>query len=53
MGECPDWFELLEAADLLHCRPWELVKQPQFWIDAAYCRAAALEHARNPTGGDT
>lgn len=53
MGAQPDWDELLDAADRLRCTPWELSKQPRFWIEAVFARDAAYAHARNPTGGES
>lgn len=55
MGERPDWYsdwlDLKRAGDFYHCAPWELIKQPHFWIEAAFAHEVAEAHARNPTGG--
>lgn len=51
MGEPADWYEVQQAADQYHCPPWELLKQPHFWIEAARARASAEAHARKPHGG--
>lgn len=35
MGEAPDWWFLIRAARYLGVAPWELSKQPEFWMNAA------------------
>lgn len=41
MGECPDWYPLLKAAKWLGVPPWELVDQPQVWMEWALIADAA------------
>lgn len=31
MGECPDWYELIQAARYLGVPPWDLAMQPVCW----------------------
>ena len=42
MGEVPDWYPLIVAAEVYHCSPWELEDQPVYWRD----RALILRSAR-------
>lgn len=35
MGEAPDWWFLIRAARYLGVAPWDLARQPVFWMDAA------------------
>jgi hypothetical protein len=42
-GEVPDWAPLLDAAQVCHCPPWELLERETYWLDwaLAYQRAHA------------
>lgn len=31
MGECPDDYALIKAANYLNCKPWELMEQSMWW----------------------
>jgi hypothetical protein len=46
MGECPEWYPLLEAAIHMKVKPWELEKQPQFWIDVALMHKQGLSYIK-------
>lgn len=35
MGECPDWYPLLQAARWLKVAPWDLARQPVWWMRIA------------------
>lgn len=41
MGECPDWFTVVQAARYLGVAPWELLTKPVFWMRAALEAQAA------------
>jgi hypothetical protein len=46
MGECPDWYAIIRAAQYLGVPPWELMKQPIFWRIKALSAMSAEESAR-------
>jgi len=46
MGECPDWYPLLQAARYLRVAPWDLIDQNIFWRRIALDAQAAEAHAR-------
>ena len=35
MGECPDWYTVIQAAKYLNMSPIELMKEPVWWFDKA------------------
>lgn len=41
----PDWYNALQAAELLRCAPWELPEQPIYWVEAALAKARAEQRA--------
>jgi hypothetical protein len=52
MGECPDWYAVLLAAERLHCPPWELLERDDAaeWIRVARGASTAEAHAANQPG---
>lgn len=54
MGEVPDWYLLMLAADRLNCTPWDLAERPVFWREAALAarKAEASDHRRVSNGAD-
>jgi hypothetical protein len=46
LGECPDYYGLIQASKYLNCKPWELWEQPLFWRIAASRCMRADESAR-------
>lgn len=35
MGECPDWYAVIQAAKYLNVAPWELLEHSVYWRDKA------------------
>jgi hypothetical protein len=35
MGECPTWYSLIQASRYLHVSPWDLARQPIWWMRIA------------------
>jgi hypothetical protein len=33
MGECPDWYTVIQAAKYVNVSPWALMEQPVWWFD--------------------
>jgi len=46
MGECPDWYLIVRAAQYLGVAPWDLMKQSIFWRCKAIIAMEAEESAR-------
>jgi len=46
VGEVPDWYPLLKAAQWLHVPPWELAEQPAGWHEMALIAMNAEGRAR-------
>ncbi len=46
MGEQPEWYVVIKAAQYLGVAPWELLQKPTAWIDMAIGAMNAEEHAR-------
>lgn len=45
MGEVPLWFSLIQAAKYLGVAPWDLAKQPAWWLRAAQIAQSAESSA--------
>lgn len=41
MGECPDWYETIQAARYLNVAPWDLAERPICWREWALASARA------------
>lgn len=41
MGEAPDWYPLLTAARYLRVAPWDLARQPIWWMRIALAAQSA------------
>lgn len=48
MGEVPLWYSLIRSARYLGVAPWELAKQPVWWLRVAQA-AEAAENQPKPT----
>ena len=35
MGEAPPWYALIQASRYLHVPPWDLARQPVWWMRIA------------------
>lgn len=46
MGSMPDWYELMLAADRLHCTPWDLLSRPIVWREFALAAIQAENGAK-------
>lgn len=54
MGECPEWYALIQAAKYLGVPPWELMEQSVWWQDKALIAMTAENEAQkilNEKGG--
>ncbi len=54
MGECPDWYPIIQAAKYLGCNPWELMGESIYWKDKALIAISAENEAQkiiNKRGG--
>jgi hypothetical protein len=41
MGECPSWYPLLQASRYLKVPPWDLARQPIWWMRIALAAMSA------------
>lgn len=48
LGECPDYYPLIQVAKYLGVAPWELFKQSLFWKNAAL-RCMQAEYSARKT----
>jgi len=46
MGECPDWYAVIQAVNYLGCKPWELMEAPIYWQDKAIICISAENEAQ-------
>lgn len=46
VGECPDWYVLIQAAKYLGVPPWELMEQSIWWRDKALIAMSAEAQAQ-------
>ncbi len=46
MGECPDWYPIIQAAKYLNCKPWELMEVSIYWQDKAIICISAENEAQ-------
>ncbi len=54
MGECPDWYPIIQAAKYLGCTPPEMMEMPIYWQDKALICISAENEAQkiiNKRGG--
>lgn len=45
MGELPEWYRTIKAAQILNVPPWELAEQPLAWQEWAVAAQSAEESA--------
>jgi hypothetical protein len=50
VGEVPLWYSLVQAARYLHVPPWELAKQPVWWMRVAQAAQGAESVAKQRKG---
>lgn len=46
MGDCPNWYRLIKAAQYLQVPPWELAERSLAWVYQAEAAQGAEAHAR-------
>lgn len=46
MGAPPSWYRLLKASQYLDVPPWELARQPVWWVNIAEAAQDAEAHAQ-------
>jgi len=51
MGDVPKWYLLIKAARYLGVPPWDLAKQPLWWMKVALASQQAEQQASKKGGG--
>jgi hypothetical protein len=53
MGELPDWYRTLKAAQVLGVAPWDLVEKPLIWQEWALAASYVEDFVRKEQQGRT